>query len=170
MRNFIGRANEKALGTWLSISGVECCGMIRQMTGADAAAIERLLAESRGAGSWFPRNFPATDSSGPWGWVAQEDGEVIGIVVARAAGRDAEILNLAVAPLWRRRGVGRTLMTSALAACEAAGAASAFLEVRESNASARAFYGDLGFIEVGRRRGYYLHPKEDALVLSRSLP
>ena len=44
-----------------------------------------------------------------------------------------------------------------------------YLEVRDSNAAARALYGSLGFTQVGRRRGYYQHPTEDALLLRRDL-
>jgi ribosomal-protein-alanine N-acetyltransferase len=60
-------------------------------------------------------------------------------------------------------------MQTALAEAGHAGASRVFLEVRQSNTDARAFYATLGFLEVGRRRGYYRDPAEDALVLSRSV-
>ena len=50
-----------------------------------------------------------------------------------------------------------------------AGVRSLYLEVRESNSAARALYAALGFQQVGRRRGYYQHPSEDALLLKRDL-
>jgi ribosomal-protein-alanine N-acetyltransferase len=60
-------------------------------------------------------------------------------------------------------------MQAAVEAAAAAGARRAFLEVRESNAGARAFYSKMGFVEAGRRKNYYREPAEDALLLSRTL-
>ncbi|MEO5580004.1 MAG: ribosomal protein S18-alanine N-acetyltransferase [Gemmatimonadaceae bacterium] len=78
---------------------------------------------------------------------------------------EAEVLNLAVAPSLRGRGVGGLLLDAATSAASARGASSVFLEVRESNAAARALYASRGFTEVSRRRRYYVRPVEDALVL-----
>lgn len=94
-------------------------------------------------------------------------GEVGGYVVGWTAGDEAEIANIAVAPSLRARGFGGRLLDGALRELETRGAASTFLEVRESNAAARALYAARGFAEVGRRRGYYRRPVEDALVLRR---
>ncbi|WP_149538407.1 GNAT family N-acetyltransferase [Siccirubricoccus phaeus] len=90
-----------------------------------------------------------------------------GFILARAAGGEAEILTLAVAPAARRRGCGAALLGAALGL--AAGAAAMFLEVAESNPAARALYAAAGFVEVGRRRRYYADGG-DALVLRRALP
>jgi ribosomal-protein-alanine N-acetyltransferase len=99
--------------------------------------------------------------------VADADGAVLGYLVAWASGSEAEILNLAVRPTARRRGVGRILLWDALGRLAAAGVSSVFLEVRPSNVAARALYAGAGFREVGIRRGYYRAPPEDALVLRR---
>jgi ribosomal-protein-alanine N-acetyltransferase len=101
--------------------------------------------------------------------VAEEEGIVCGLVVFRTMADEAEILNLAVASARRRRGFGSRLMEDALAACKTAGAKRIFLEVRESNDAARKFYLRMGLTEVGRRRDYYSHPIEDALVLARTV-
>lgn len=100
------------------------------------------------------------------------DGEtgLVGYAVAWCLAPEAEILNLAVAPRGRQRGTGRALLDAALAALAAGGARHVFLEVRESNRAARRLYAGAGFGEVGRRRGYYEHPREDALVLARAVP
>lgn len=98
--------------------------------------------------------------------VAEEEGERIGgYVVALDAADEGEILNLAVAPAGRRRGLGRALVEQMLEALRARGVRHVYLEVRESNASARALYASRGFTEVGRRKEYYRRPVEDAIVL-----
>jgi [ribosomal protein S18]-alanine N-acetyltransferase len=96
-------------------------------------------------------------------------GELLGYVVALVVGPEAEIADLAVAPEARRRGIGRALLERALAELERAGVRAVYLEVRESNHAARTLYVTRGFDAVGRRRGYYRYPPEDALVLRREI-
>ena len=88
-----------------------------------------------------------------------------GYVVAIDAADEGEILNLAVAPARRRNGLGRALVQHVLEALSARGARQIYLEVRESNAPARALYAAYRFKEVGRRNAYYRRPVEDAIVL-----
>lgn len=90
-----------------------------------------------------------------------------GYVVALDAADEGEILNLAVAPAGRRRGLGRALVEEILEVLAGRGVRSVYLEVRESNAPARALYAAHGFREVGRRSHYYRRPVEDAIVLRR---
>lgn len=92
-------------------------------------------------------------------------GSVVGYVVAWLVADEAEVANLAVAPPHRTRGVGARLLDSALSAARRGGARAAHLEVRDSNATARALYASRGFTAVGRRRRYYREPEEDALLL-----
>jgi ribosomal-protein-alanine N-acetyltransferase len=95
-----------------------------------------------------------------------------GFILMRAAGGECEVLTRAVAPLARRRGLGRRLLQAALAEAAARGAESAFLEVAADNAAAIGLYRAEGFEPVGRRKAYYVRTggAEDALVLSRALP
>jgi len=139
---------------------------LRKMTAADIDAVERILRESPEAAQWSAGELLSVLRGNIHIWVAEDSGKVIGMVAARAIGGDAEILNLAILPEQRRRGLGRRLLEGAIAESRAAGARSVFLEVRESNAAARAFYASAGFIEVGWRRSYYRNPVEDALVVS----
>lgn len=129
--------------------------------------MERIIAKSPEAARWFPHGFSQTENGCVW--VFEQEGKAIGLVAVRTIAGDAEILNLAIDPVWRGRGLGRSLLETALASCKAKGARSVFLEVRESNSVARAFYAALGFVEAGRRPGYYRDPDEAALVLSRVL-
>ncbi|MES3161471.1 MAG: ribosomal protein S18-alanine N-acetyltransferase [Halorubrum sp.] len=100
--------------------------------------------------------------------VAERDQTVAGFVVADVtpnAGRDiGHIKDLAVAPEFRSRGIGRSLLRSGLARLHAGGAAVVRLEVRESNDAARSLYADEGFEPIRRATRYY-RDGEDALVL-----
>ncbi|MEY4707127.1 MAG: hypothetical protein RJB58_850 [Pseudomonadota bacterium] len=95
---------------------------------------------------------------------AHEDG----FVLARAAGAEAEILTLAVAPLARGQGLGRALLQAVITKAAKMGAAHLFLEVGVDNPAALALYAGLGFAKVGTRKAYY--DGGDALVLRLSLP
>jgi ribosomal-protein-alanine acetyltransferase len=96
-------------------------------------------------------------------------GHVVGYVVAWFAADEAEIANLAVSEDARRSGVGAQLLDNALDVATKQRCRVVFLEVRESNAAARALYASRQFEEVGRRSRYYRKPVEDALVLRRDL-
>lgn len=91
-----------------------------------------------------------------------------GFVLVRMVADEAEILSIAVRRSRRGRGCGRRLMEAALRRIYAEGAAAVFLEVDEGNAAASALYRSLGFVEVGRRSGYYARsgaPSATALVM-----
>ena len=92
-----------------------------------------------------------------------------GIAAFQLAGDSASLDTLTVAPAFRRQGVGRALLQAALQSLRAEGAAACFLEVRQSNAPAIALYQGLGFAAVGRRRGFYQGPAEDAVVMRCAL-
>lgn len=95
--------------------------------------------------------------------------EVLGYVVAWFVADEGEIANLAVSPDGWGQGIGRALLDAAVAEGFAREARTLYLEVREGNARARRLYASAGFEEVGRRRGYYRCPVEDAIVLRRTL-
>lgn len=92
-----------------------------------------------------------------------------GYAFARVIAGEAEILNLAVMPSFRRLGVGGQLLDSALAGARELGVSEVFLEVRESNEPAKALYRARGFRPVGLRTDYYRKPRENALVLRLDL-
>jgi ribosomal protein S18 acetylase RimI-like enzyme len=79
------------------------------------------------------------------------------------------VLNLAVAPDARRRGLGGALLRAGIAALRHRRVSEVFLEVREPNRSAQALYLSHGFRPVGQRASYYRNPREDALVLRLAL-
>lgn len=98
-------------------------------------------------------------------FVAQESGRIVGYVMARISGEEGEILDLAVLPSERRRGIGRSLVGAVREALQREGVGELYLEVRESNHAAIELYRAQGFRPVGLRSRYYRSPPEDALVL-----
>ncbi len=91
-----------------------------------------------------------------------------GFILARAAGGEAEILTLAVAPSARRQGLARALVRAAAAHAEMLGAETLFLEVATHNGPAVGLYTGLGFAKAGTRKAYYAG--QDAHVLKVILP
>ena len=99
--------------------------------------------------------------------VAMEGDRLAGYVGSQTVMDETDMMNLAVAPQFRRQGVGEALVNALTASLKEMGSRCLTLEVRDSNEAARALYGKLGFREIGRRRGYYRDPREDALILRK---
>jgi ribosomal-protein-alanine N-acetyltransferase len=97
------------------------------------------------------------------------DERVRGYVIGFSIDEDAEVLNVAVEPGSRDKGLAGQMIDAVLIEMSARGVANAYLEVRESNAAARALYESKGFREIGRRERYYRRPVEDAVVMRRLL-
>lgn len=96
-------------------------------------------------------------------------GELLGYFVAMAGVDEMHLLNITVAPAVQGRGHARVLIDALTALCREQQARALWLEVRASNARARAMYERLGFAQVGVRKGYYPAPfgrREDAIVMS----
>jgi len=106
---------------------------------------------------------------GSFGLLAVADAQPAGLAIALATGAEAEILTLGVLPRLRRRGIGRALLTAVTDRLARTGGARILLEVAADNIAAQALYRDAGFLEVGRRPGYYRRvsgPAVDALLLA----
>jgi ribosomal-protein-alanine N-acetyltransferase len=138
---------------------------IRPAVAADTAllvAIERRCFSD----PWSESSFrEALDSPWSFGLVAHSAQGIAGYLIGREVAGTGEVLNLAVSPDFRRRGVARALLRAGLALLRKRHVDEVFLEVRESNRSAQALYLSSGFRPVGQRAAYYRNPKEDALVL-----
>lgn len=80
-----------------------------------------------------------------------------------AVGIDADVMTMGVLPDFRGRGLGRVLMSALIDVARLWGSERVFLEVRESNAAAISLYENSGFEVVGRTKGYFRNPREDAL-------
>jgi ribosomal-protein-alanine N-acetyltransferase len=94
---------------------------------------------------------------------------VTGFLLARQVADEAEVLNLAVEKASRRKGQGRSLLQFAEGEFLARGAKRLFLDVRESNFVAIAFYKGHGFNEAGKRFAYYRGPEEAAVLMEKRL-
>jgi ribosomal-protein-alanine N-acetyltransferase len=103
------------------------------------------------------------------GSVADASGGVMaGLLIAREAADEAEILTLGVVPSCRRSGLGRALLQEAVAVLRDAGAKRLYLEVAEENEAARTLYRAFGAVPVGKRTGYY-EQGGDAAIFSLAL-
>lgn len=101
-------------------------------------------------------------------WLVAMDGEkLVGYVGSQTVLGETDMMNVAVSPDYRRQGIAEGLILALIAALKARESHCLTLEVRDSNASARALYEKLGFSEIGRRKNYYRNPKEDALILRK---
>ena len=142
---------------------------LRPMTTADLDAV--LSIEERvHSHPWSRGNFADSLAVGNDCWLAEIQGQPAGYVIAKAAGGEAELLNISVAPDRQGNGVGRVLLDFIIAAVQPR-AELLFLEVRPSNHSAIGLYQSHGFNEVGVRPGYYPSAggREDALIFARVL-
>ena len=125
---------------------------VRPMTADDLERVAAIQAAAPEGAQWHPADYLSHSA-----FVVELDGRVAGFAVARLLPApvpdeaEAEVLNVAVAPESRRRGLGTAMMEVLLALpCRFL-----YLEVRASNAAAIALYERLGFIVSGRRRDYY---------------
>jgi [ribosomal protein S18]-alanine N-acetyltransferase len=100
------------------------------------------------------------------------NGRLVGFIMSRMAGGEAEILSTAVAAPYRKRGLARRMLNHHMGRLSGIGVRVIFLEVDEANAAARQLYHRAGFVEAGRREGYYsasVGKPATALVLRRDL-
>ena len=101
-------------------------------------------------------------------WVVAMEGDcVAGYVGSQSVMGEADMMNLAVAPNYRRKGIGERLVTELVSYLAKRDVSSLTLEVRASNDPAIRLYEKLGFTKVGCRPGYYRNPREDAWILRK---
>ena len=96
-------------------------------------------------------------------------GEILGYVVCWNVAGEAHILNIAVHPDFRGRGIGKALILEAIRRAGRARSKWIQLEVRAGNDQAQALYRKCGFTFIGIRKGYYTDTGEDALLFSREI-
>ncbi len=141
--------------------------MIRPMTAADVpsvAALEKLCFSD----PWSASSI-ASELDNPLSlWLVwEEDGAAAAYLGVQRVPPQADVMNVAVSPALRRRGIARALFAELERRLPEID--ELFLEVRASNSGAIALYRTLGFAQVGRRPNYYLDPREDALILRKEL-
>ena len=147
---------------------------VRRFRSEDVDVVMRIAAESPEAAAWSRESYVRLpEQTEALALILEEKTgtgvEIRGFLVGRTVGSQAEVLNLAVAGSTRRRGYASSLLRATLEAFQSAGAESAYLEVRQSNTGAIAFYTHHGFERTGIRPGYYRDPDEPAVIMSRFL-
>ncbi len=99
--------------------------------------------------------------------VAVEGDRVAGYIGSQTVIDETDMMNVAVHPDFRRKGIAEALVNALVEHLKTMGSRCLTLEVRASNAPAIALYEKLGFREIGRRKNYYRNPREDALILRK---
>jgi len=101
-------------------------------------------------------------------WVVAMDGkDLVGYVGSQSVLGWADMMNLAVAPDYRQKGIAQSLVNELIVRLQQNKVTCLTLEVRASNVPAISLYDKLDFVPVGRRPNYYHNPKEDALILRK---
>lgn len=101
-------------------------------------------------------------------WLVATEGETVaGYIGSQTVIDETDMMNVAVHPDFRRKGIAEALVNGLVEHLKTMGSHCLTLEVRASNAPAIALYEKLGFAEIGRRRNYYRNPREDALILRK---
>jgi ribosomal-protein-alanine acetyltransferase len=145
-------------------------GMIRAMHLEDAGRVSEILREASEAVFWPEAGVKeALSWPGTLGFVVESAGIVTAFLLARQIADEAEILNLAVEKESRRKGQAGVLLRSVEGELRARGVKRLFLEVREANEPAIAFYENHSFCESGRRPAYYRDPPEAAILMEKRL-
>ena len=131
---------------------------------AQVAALEKLCFSDP-----WSENSVAGEISNPLSlWLVALDGDcVAGYVGSQSVMGESDMMNIAVAPNYRRQGVAAALIEELVRRLKVNGNHCLTLEVRASNDAATALYEKLGFAQIGRRPNYYRNPKEDALILRK---
>lgn len=142
---------------------------IENMTADHVAAVARLEAVCF-ADPWSERSV-ASEVNNPLSlWLVALEGDcVVGYIGSQTVLDESDMMNVAVHPDHRRRGVAEVLVLALCEALKQRGSGCLTLEVRASNEPAKALYGKLGFELAGRRPNYYRNPREDALILRKML-
>jgi ribosomal-protein-alanine acetyltransferase len=143
---------------------------IRALLPTDISSLTRILRDASEAAQWPSESYERLIRlPGSLALVCEAQSAVTGFLIARQVIDEAEVLNLAVQTQSRRNGHASALLAAALAQLRNSGVLRVFLEVRDSNQPAIAFYRKHGFIPSGRRNAYYRDPVEDALCMEKKL-
>ena len=137
---------------------------MKQAHVAQVAELEKLCF----ADPWSEKSI-ASELGNIWSyWVVALDGErVVGYIGSQSSADESDVMNVAVHPDYRRRGIAESLIEVLIRELKNRGSHALMLEVRDSNEPAIALYEKLGFAEIGRRKNYYRNAREDALILRK---
>lgn len=144
--------------------------IVRRFRPEDADAVSAISNDSLQAANWSKKSYlEFSEANGSLMLVIETEGHLSGFLAGRQVADQAEVLNLAVQKKQRRTGQASALLQAALEQFKLRGAKSVYLEVRESNTVAIAFYEKHGFARTGLRKGYYRNPDEAAVTMTKKL-
>ena len=141
---------------------------IVKMNEAHVAFVAAIEKECFGVDAWSEKSVASELTNQLSLWLVAVDGDrVAGYVGSQTVCGETDMMNVAVTADYRRQGLGEKLVLALVEELKAIGSQCLTLEVRDSNAPARALYEKLGFQQIGLRKNYYRNPKEDAYILRK---
>lgn len=141
--------------------------MITEMTAAHVAQVAELETLCF-RDPWSERSIASELENKLALWLVALDGDTVaGYIGSQTVIDETDMMNVAVHPSYRRKGIAGELVNALVDALKTRQSHSLTLEVRASNDPAIGLYQKLGFAQVGRRPNYYRNPKEDALILRK---
>jgi ribosomal-protein-alanine N-acetyltransferase len=170
------RSDAAAASDWPEVPvmpALACGWALARMSALDLQAVAEI--ESRAySHPWTRGNFENSIKAGHMGLTLRDPtGTLVAYAVLMPVVDEMHLLNITVEPQRQRQGLGRLMLAVALATSHTHHLHTMLLEVRPSNTGALALYLEAGFVEIGRRKGYYPaagNAREDALVLRRAWP
>jgi ribosomal-protein-alanine N-acetyltransferase len=145
--------------------------MIRAAIQSDVDAVLAIEQASPTAAHWPRAQYEnAIGNDNKLFFIAERGNSLAGFVIASTGIEEWELENIAVLPSARRQGTGLALINALISAAERAGATEIRQEIRASNLAAQKLGQHVGFIQNGRRPGYYRDPQEDALLFKHLVP
>ena len=131
---------------------------------AQIAALEKICFSD----PWSERSVASELNNQLAYWLVAVDGDVVaGYIGSQTVMDETDMMNVAIHPDYRRKGIAEMLVNALVEALKERGSRCLTLEVRASNEPAQMLYEKLGFSQIGRRPNYYRNPREDALILRK---
>ena len=155
------------------ISDAVSIATIRKAVTADIPAMKRIAGATSMASQWSEAQYFELFAPGPpdhLTLVIEQESNIAGFVAARCSGKEYEIENIVISGAVQRQGLGMKLLKELMRIAAENRPIKVFLEVRESNAAARALYAKFGFAKIGERRNYYRNPVESAVNYQLLIP
>lgn len=138
--------------------------ILTKMQPSHIDGVKTLLDVCFGGNAWSRESIAAQlDKDVSYCAVALDEDQVVGYIAYEVILDEGSLIELAVMPEYRQKGIGRKLVELMLTSC--GGVRTVCLEVRASNTPAIRLYGSAGFRKISVRRGYYDSPKEDAVMM-----
>jgi len=144
--------------------------LIRPWYSNDIITCATIARQASDVQAWNQAAYEQSFIAGDWGWLAGNEYEHFGCLIARPGVDSVDLLDLQVIPARQRQGVASALITHLLQCCQRQARPQVFIEVRKSNQAAIELYRGYGFAHVGERQSYYqalgAHGAEAALVMA----